>query len=131
MIFNKMQAFVFGDSKIAIKKEKWQLTETERIFVNDEFNSGLTCRGDEELLLWKDNPVKVGKILNRYFYNNVHMSIKQIKKAHTIGQQKDSIITVLTEYFTLMVRAIITKINNSKGLIGHWNTRTVICCREN
>ena len=81
---------MFNDSKIAIKKEKWQLTETERIFVNDAFDSGLTCRGDEELLLWKDNPVKVGKILNRYFYNNVHRSIKQIKKAHTIGQQKNS-----------------------------------------
>lgn len=57
-----MQVLVFGDSKIAIKKEeKWQLTEIERIFVNDAFDRGLTCRGDEELLLWKDNPFKVGK----------------------------------------------------------------------
>lgn len=38
----------------------------------------------------KTTHLKLEKILNRYFYNNVNVSIKQIKKAHTIGQQKDS-----------------------------------------
>lgn len=48
-----MQVLVFGDSKIAIKKEKWQLTETERIFVSDAFDRGLTCRGDGESLYYE------------------------------------------------------------------------------
>lgn len=42
---------VFGDSKIAIQKVKLQLTEQEKVFVNGAFDGGLTCRGDEVLVL--------------------------------------------------------------------------------